>query len=64
MAAKKRIYIVRHAESDTIQLVKASNQAQAISAVTKKQYTCEVASQDELVAAIGAGAKVIETSEE
>lgn len=57
----QRIYAIQnmHAEASKPPfLVKASTPAQAIRHVVKSQFTAEVASQDQLVAALTAGAVV------
>ena len=56
MAAATRIYVVL---TDTKQhLVRATNKVQAINHIARASITAEVASQDELIAAIGEGVKV------
>lgn len=57
-----RIYIVRNGASDP-RLVKAANQAQALRHIVKP-YKAEVASQDDLVAALSKGVKVEEARAE
>lgn len=56
-----RIYIVRNGAGDP-RLVRAANQAQALRHIVKP-YTAEVASQDDLVAAISRGVKVEDAKE-
>jgi hypothetical protein len=56
-----RIYIVRNGASDP-RLVRATNQARVAQHIVKP-YTIEVASQDDLVVALGKGVKVEEAKE-
>jgi hypothetical protein len=57
-----RIYIVRNGASDP-RLVRAPNQAQALRHIVKP-YSAEVASQDDLIAALAKGVKVEEAKAE
>lgn len=57
-----RIYIVRNGASDP-RLVRAPNQAQALRHIVKP-YKAEVASQDDLIAALGNGVKVEDAKDE
>lgn len=57
-----RIYIVTNGTADP-RLVRAANQAQALRHIVKP-YKAEVASQDDLVALVTAGAKVEDASQE
>lgn len=64
MSAKKadtRIYAV--ADSSEIFLVRATSQAQALRHVTRSLFTVKVASQDDIIEALGNGATV-ETANE
>lgn len=46
-----RIYVVKQKSGDTTteHLVRAANSAQAVNAVSKPQFSAEVASQDEIL---------------
>lgn len=57
MATATRIYIVTSTEGVT-RLVKATVASQAITHVAKNAFTARVASQDDLVQALGNGVKV------
>jgi hypothetical protein len=57
MAASTRIYIVTSTDGAT-RLVKATVASQAITHVAKNAFTARVASQDDLVQALGNGVKV------
>ncbi|WP_408953017.1 hypothetical protein [Lysobacter sp. Hz 25] len=67
-----RIYAVtdKHAEPDADgtpaapSLVRASTKAQAVTAVVRDRYSASVASQEQLVAALAKGVKVITAGEE
>jgi hypothetical protein len=54
-----RIYLVTDKKADAKRLVRAPNNAQAIRHCAK-DFSATVASQDELIAAVGAGVKVEE----
>lgn len=53
-----RIYLVKNTENGGDHLVRAHNQAQAVRHVARKQFECEVASQDDLVELVASGVKV------
>ncbi len=53
-----RIYVVRHEFSKTSRLVRASNAAQAIKHATHSDFTCSVATQDDLVRLVAEGVTV------
>jgi hypothetical protein len=57
MATATRIYIVTNSAGAT-RLVKATVASQAITHVAKNAFTAKVASQDDLVQALGNGVKV------
>jgi hypothetical protein len=57
MATATRIYIVTSTDGTT-RLVKATVASQAITHVAKNAFTAKVASQDDLVQALGNGVKV------
>jgi hypothetical protein len=57
MATSTRIYIVNGTDGAT-RLVKATVASQAITHVAKNAFTAKVASQDDLVQALGNGVKV------
>jgi hypothetical protein len=57
MATATRIYIVTNSAGAT-RLVKATVASQAITHVAKNAFTAKVASQDDLVQALGSGVKV------
>jgi hypothetical protein len=57
MATATRIYIVTGPDGTT-RLVKATVASQAITHVAKNAFTAKVASQDDLVQALGNGVKV------
>lgn len=64
MASKTRIYIVKHhRDGGGKHLVRASSQAQALRHIVEEAYTCEVASQDDLVKAVAEGVKVVDAKE-
>ena len=54
MAAAKRIYILRNAETGVERLVRASNATQARAHVARDTFSISVASQDQLVALLTA----------
>jgi hypothetical protein len=56
MTVQKRVYVVSGGAAP--RLVKAVSQAAAIGHVVKSAYKATVATQDDLIAALGAGAKV------
>lgn len=58
----QRIYLVSNGKD--ARLVRASNQAQAVRHVVRNTFTASVASQDELVDALGKGIKVEDASED
>ncbi len=64
MTAVTRIYVVTDTELQARQLVRASSQAQAVRHVTKSRFDVEVASQDDLVSLLGAGANVMSATAE
>lgn len=53
-----RIYAVQRNASGTMRLVRATSQAQALRHVAVDEYDVDVATQDQLVAAVGAGVQV------
>jgi hypothetical protein len=53
---QQRIYIVGHGQE--IQLIRASHKAQALAHVARSIINVKVASQDELVTALGRGISV------
>lgn len=57
-----RIYLITNGAADP-RLVRAPNQAQALRHIVKP-YKAEVASQDDLIAALGKGVKVEEAKAE
>jgi hypothetical protein len=57
MATATRIYLVT-GSSGEVRLVKASVPSQAITHVAKQSYSACIASQDDLVEALGNGVKV------
>lgn len=63
--ADKRIYVVTEGTSDGTKqgefMVKASSQAQAVAHVVKGRFSAEVASTDDVVRLMGAGATVQDT---
>lgn len=55
----KRTYKVTNSgDTESVHLVKASTQAQAIGFVVRNTFKAEVASQDDLIALLGNGVKV------
>lgn len=58
-----RIYIVTNDTSEP-RLVRAANPAQALRHVARATFSTAVASQDDLVAAVGKGAKVEDATKE
>lgn len=58
MATALRIYSIRPKAGGKVRLVKAPHSAQALRHIAADTYDCAVATQDELVAALTAGAKV------
>ena len=56
MSAVQRIYIVGHGQE--IRLVRAAHKAQALAHVARSIINVKVASQDELVSALGRGISV------
>ena len=57
MATQQRIYIVGTVDNQ-VRLVKASVRQQALTHVANKLFTVRVASQDDLIDALGKGIKV------
>lgn len=57
-----RIYIVADTANpnDGIHLVRAATQAQAVNKVVSDRYSVRVASQDDIVAALSGGVKVVD----
>jgi hypothetical protein len=53
-----RIYVVKRQDDHKSRLVRATSQPTALRHVALDEYTVEVASQDDLVEAIGAGAQI------
>ncbi|SEO64076.1 hypothetical protein SAMN02800692_1551 [Luteibacter sp. UNC138MFCol5.1] len=53
-----RIYTVKRSNTNSVRLVRATSQAQALRHVALDEYTVEVAGQDELVRALHDGADV------
>ncbi len=53
-----RIYAVKRQSSGTTRLVRATSQAQALRHVALDEYDVDVASQDQLVNALGVGIAV------
>ena len=56
-----RVYLVSEQLSETVSekfLVRAPSQAQAVRHITQARFSCEVASQSDLIACIEAGIKV------
>ena len=57
MATATRIYLVQSKDGNSVRLVRAPNAAQALRHVAN-DFNVALASQDELVTAVGAGFKV------
>ena len=60
----KRIYSVTDGATAITRLVRAANQAQALSHVARSTFSVQVASQNELVAQLQSGTKVEEAGAE
>lgn len=58
MSAATRIYLVTDTKTDEQQLIRAGNQAQAVRRAAQSKFSVTVASQDDLVTLIAAGAVV------
>lgn len=54
---KGRIYYLRH-QGGTVRLVRADNRSQAIGFAARREFNCEVASQNTLVELVALGTKV------
>lgn len=62
--AKTRIYIVADNDTGGSYLVRATSQAQALSHIAHCQYKTRVATQDDIVAAMQAGAVVKDATQD
>ena len=60
MSAPTRIYLVRDIATGHQRLIRAGTPAQAVRHAARSQFNVEVASQDDLVAALSAGVSVEE----
>lgn len=54
---------VKNGDKPTVHLVRAKNQAQALSAIVDPRYTIEVAEQQDLIDLTASGVKLIDATE-
>jgi hypothetical protein len=60
MSAKTRIYHVHDKAADKQHLVRAANRIQALNHVATNQFDVGIATQDQLLGAVAAGAAVVD----
>lgn len=56
--SNRRIYVVRNTTDMKSRLIRAANSSQAVNYVTRDEYKCHVASQDDIVRLVAEGTKV------
>lgn len=59
--SNKRVYVIHNRHSGKNHLVRAATPAQAISHITRSEYACKVAEQDDLIRLVAEGVKVEDT---
>jgi hypothetical protein len=62
VASPSRVYAVTEQGSNAQRLVRAINKTQAVGYVARNKFTAKVASQDELIKAMQAGARIEEAN--
>jgi hypothetical protein len=64
MSTPTRIYLIVDQTTETKQLIRASNQAQAVRHAAQNKFSVTVATQDDLVALLKTGAEVVDASKQ